>query len=70
MTMRWSDKSEYDQRAKDPMECRSVGFVVKEDADRVCLLQSESNTCFSEMITIPKLAITKRTVLEARKSEG
>ena len=70
MTTRWESKETYDSHAKDPIECRSVGFVVHEDTDRVCLLQSESNVCFAEMITIPKLAITKRTVLEARKTQG
>jgi len=63
MTTRWDGKGEYETRAKDPMECRSCGWVMYEADDRICLLQSESNNCFSQLITIPKVAITKRTVL-------
>jgi hypothetical protein len=60
---RWQEKSWYDAEAERTMKCRSVGFVMKETADRVCLLQSEALSCFAEMLTIPKVAIVKRTVL-------
>lgn len=63
MRTRWDNKEIYLESSHDSMACRSVGWVVREDQDRVCLLQSESDTCFAEMITIPKVAITKRTRL-------
>jgi len=63
-TGRWDTKEIYDEQVKLPFLCRSVGFVLHESDDRVALLQSEADSSFSNAITIPKLAITKRRRLK------
>ena len=67
---RWQSKQYYDEQSKLTMRCLSIGYVWYEAEDRVCLVQSESHECAAEMITIPKVAITKRTVLLPQVQAG
>ena len=57
----WDDQTEY---AKETLAaCESVGYVLKETAAFVVLVQSVSDDVAHNSITIPKFAITKMATL-------
>lgn len=62
----WQPKEVYLEAAKEtPMLCRSCGFLIYEDKERVALALSENFNAFNGQIIIPKVAITSRTPLNA-----
>lgn len=59
----WKPESEV--LAVTPVECRSVGWLVRETKAAITLVSSTHGDRVSGDITIPRFAITKRRALKA-----
>ena len=47
----------------DSLVCHSVGYLLRQDENRVVIIQSESFTSYGEGLMIPKISIVKMNVL-------
>ena len=54
----WMDDEDIEKI--DISHCESVGFVYKEDKDKIILAQSHGNGQYHNLIAIPKRSIVKR----------
>jgi hypothetical protein len=53
-------------RAKEPTvsHCTTVGFLLKKDRDKVCIVQNMSDTgSVGDLMAIPRRAVNKLTIL-------
>ena len=53
----WTDKNEMQEWNGD-MLCKSVGYLVRKENDRIVLAMSESSTSLADGLTIPRACIT------------
>ena len=52
----WTDKNEMQEWNEDIL-CKSVGYLVREENDRIVLVMSESSTSLADGLTIPRACI-------------
>lgn len=64
---RWHNADDLIATVSDGMECRSAGYLLLDAADRIVIVQSQSETgSLAEAITIPRVAVLSLTRLEAQ----
>lgn len=63
-TTRWELVSEADPQPAD--RCVSVGFIIEDTKEYVCITGSRSTSCVMCRLTIPKVAILSRHKLRKR----
>ncbi len=60
----WHNLATVESETGNEMECRSVGFLFRDNADCITLVQSVSETgTFAAIQTIPRMAIVSVTPL-------
>jgi hypothetical protein len=59
----WNPAEDYIVESGKSLTCWSAGFVFHEDKDRLSLALSATQGSFNGSITIPKVAVVKRTAL-------
>jgi len=67
----WTDKKEMQEWNEDLL-CKSVGYLLREENDRIILVMSESSTSLADGLTIPRACITNLrclTLAPRRRSE-
>ena len=52
----WTDKKEM-QTWNEDLLCKSVGYLLREENDRIILVMSESSTSLADGLTIPRACI-------------
>jgi len=59
----WEDKHKVEEEFEESLTCYSVGFLVYESDDRIVLLSHDGSKQWSTRITIPKVCVVNRQVL-------
>ena len=56
----WGTTGYYDERGSDPSVCRTVGYLLKKDANEVFLVMSRSdNNNVNDSMTIPRECVLR-----------